>query len=88
MEPRNLPQQFAGKVVRLLRGKGGADGTVHPVTAQGDEIAALLRGLRLAVIAVVSAVLTAALVIGWGDRERDRANPYYGDLVTLASSGQ
>lgn len=55
-----------------------------PHRYEGDEIAALLRGLKLAVIAVVSAVLTAALVIGWGDHERDRANPYYGDLVTLA----
>lgn len=57
-----------------------------PHRYEGDEIAALLRGLKLAVIAVVSAVLTAALVISWGDRERDRANPYYGDLVTLATN--
>jgi hypothetical protein len=56
----------------------------HPYRYEGDEVAALLRGLKMAVIAVVSAVLTAVLVIGWGDRERDRANPHYGDLVTVA----
>lgn len=56
-----------------------------PHRYEGDEVAALLRGLKLAVIAVVSAVLTAAVVIGWGERERERANPYYGDLVTLAA---
>ena len=55
-----------------------------PHRYESDEIAALLRGLKLAVIAVASAVLTAALLISWGERERDRANPYYGDLVTLA----
>ena len=57
-----------------------------PHRYEGDEVAALLRGLKLAAIAVVSAVLTAALVIGWGDRERHRANPYYGDLITLSAN--
>ena len=33
----------------------------------GDEIASLLKGLRLAVIALVSAVVTAGLVIGVGE---------------------
>ena len=64
----------------------GLDRGRHPHRYEGDEVAALLRGLKLAVIAVVSAVLTAALVIGWGESERDRANPYYGDLVTAASN--
>lgn len=59
-----------------------------PHRYDGDEVAALLRGLRLAAIAVGSAVLTAALVIGWGEHEREQANPYYGDLVTLAVNSQ
>ena len=59
----------------------GLDRGRHPHRYEGDEVAALLRGLKLAVIAVVSAV-----VIGWGESERDRANPYYGDLVTVVSN--
>jgi len=49
-----------------------------------DEVTALLRGLRLGFVALVSAVVVAGLVIGWGSREREQDNPYYGDLVTIA----
>ena len=67
--------------VRLDRGQ-------PPHRYEGDEFAALMRGLKLGVIAVVSAVLTAALVIGWGERQREPSNPYYGELVTLAMSAE
>ena len=52
---------------------------------QGDEVVALLRGLRLGFIALISAVVMAGLVIGMGDRSRDDANPYYGELVRIAA---
>ncbi|MBN8552084.1 MAG: hypothetical protein J0L52_04200 [Caulobacterales bacterium] len=51
---------------------------------EGDEVAALLRGLRLGVIALIAAVVTAGLVIGIGRGRPDTGNPYYGDLVRTA----
>ena len=53
--------------------------------SEGDEVAALLRGLRLGFIALISAVVMAGLVIGMGDRSRDESNPYYGELVRIAA---
>lgn len=50
-----------------------------------DEVAALLRGLRLGFIALISAVIMAGLVIGTGKHDRDEGNPYYGELVRIAS---
>ena len=49
---------------------------------EGDEIASLLKGLRLAVIALVSAVLTAGLVIGVGENLKGRPQP--ADLVLVS----
>lgn len=44
-----------------------------------------MRGLRLGVIALVSAVVTAAAVIAWGGGQRPaEANTHYGDLVLIA----
>ena len=48
----------------------------------GDEIASLLKGLRLAVIALVSAVVTAGLVIGVG--ENLKGHPQPADLVLVS----
>ena len=58
----------------------------HQSGFERDEVAALLRGVKLGVIALVSAVVTAGLVIGLagGMREQPRENPHYGELVTLA----
>lgn len=54
-------------------------------TKRDDEIGDLLRGLRLAVIALVSAAATAGLVIGLGGRDREpAANPHYGELTFAA----
>ena len=52
---------------------------------EGDEVAALLRGLRLGFIALISAAVMASLVIGLGDGGRDEGNPYYGELVRVAA---
>lgn len=52
---------------------------------EGDEVAALLRGLRLGFIALMSAVVMAGLVIGIGDRRHDDGNPYYGELVPVVA---
>lgn len=52
----------------------------------GDEIAALLRGLRLGFIALISAAATAAVVIGLGEHRREDANPYYGELTRVADN--
>lgn len=56
-----------------------------PQGHEGDEVAALLRGLRLGFIALIAAVITAGLVIGLGSRGRDEGNPYYGDLVRVTA---
>lgn len=53
--------------------------------SDSGEVAALLRGLRLGFIALISAAVMAGLVISFGDRSRDQANPYYGDLVRIAA---
>lgn len=60
----------------------------EPKTAgRSDELTDLLRGLRLGVIAFISAVATAALVIAWGGGQRhEPVNTHYGDLV-LVSGG-
>lgn len=56
-----------------------------PQGHEADEVAALLRGLRLGFIALIAAVIAASLVIGLGGRGRDEGNPYYGDLVRVAA---
>lgn len=40
----------------------------------GDDLAGLVQGLKLAVIALVSAALTAGLVIGAGETLRPEAH--------------
>ncbi len=55
-----------------------------PQGHEGDEVAALLRGLRLGFIALIAAVLTAGLVIGLGRAPSEAGNPYYGDRVRTA----
>ena len=59
--------QFRRPVVLALRGRGELDRRGEHDIYEGDEIASLLKGLRLAVIALVSAVVTAGLVIGVGE---------------------
>lgn len=52
--------------------------------SEAEEVAALLRGLRLGFIALISAVVTAAVIIGAGGRHSDSTNPYYAELTQIS----
>ena len=53
--------------------------------AEGEEVRDLVRGLRLAVIALVSAAATAGLVIAlFGGQPQSAANPHYSELTMIA----
>ncbi len=69
-------------VFLAVRGRGELDQRGDHDIYDGDEIASLLRGLRLAVIALVSAVVTAGLVIGVGETLKVR--PQAADLVLIS----
>lgn len=72
-----------------MRRELGASGGYARVAAYepdadgGDEAAAMAQGLRLMVIALVSAALTAGLVIGAGTALKPQAH----DLLVRVSGG-
>ena len=56
--------------------------------AERDEVRDLLKGLRLAIIALVSAAATAGLVIAvFGGPPEPVANSHYGELTYIAEAG-